>query len=281
VLSAITAFVQATGAESGAAGAASPESGAVQAAAAALNCTSEACVVTHPAFRAHAAEDGLRPETLDAELVSRFKPEGPRGSCALLSNFNLDAVLQQWAVQFPTFYNFPFAMADFDRTGEALATTDIAGVLRGDAPQLLPGGEVVRRPCETFGCAFNTDVSTGKGKHWEALFGDCRGQGPWSVEFFNSAGNPPPPSVTRWMETTAMRLAAFRLQDPSGRGDAPVHTRVLSDVRHQESQTECGLYVLYFIRARLEGRPADEFTGAIIPDGAMRLFRHHVFRPEK
>jgi hypothetical protein len=54
----------------------------------------------------------------------------------------------------------------------------------------------------------------------------------------------------------------------------------VTDVRHQDSQTECGLYILFYIRARLEGRPCAEFARSRIPDAAMAEFRSHVFREE-
>lgn len=257
---------------------------AVRKAARLLGCSTESCVVAHPRFARYAGSSGeggarLAAPALAAELARRFKPPGPRRTTALLSNFDLDAVLQQWAAAHPSFYNFPFCMMDFEgAAGGSLAGVDPPDIVRGGAPQLLGPGRRVSRPCTTFACVLNTDVSTGRGKHWVALFGDCRGRGGWSVEYFNSAGNPPPPPVTRWAEAAAAALSALRSREPAPYGAGPVSTAYLTDVRHQDSRTECGLYALYFIRRRLEGAPAAEFAGARIPDEAMRDFRAHVFR---
>lgn len=276
VVAAIAEFVEETGAGKAETG---PE--AVRSAARALGCSSEACVLAHPDFREFAEEaGGLAGPRLDAELLLRFKPPGPRNSTRLLSNYNLDDVLQQWAIAFPTFFNLPFCMIDFASTGGSLARVDLAGVLEGVEPQALSGGVTVRRPCETFACALNTDVSTGRGKHWVAVFGDCRGRGPWTVEYFNSAGNPPPAAVVRWMEGARARLEGHRRAHPQKYGAGPVASTPVTDVRHQDSQTECGLYILFYIRARLEGRPASDFGGARIPDDAMETFRTHVFRED-
>ena len=113
------------------------------------------------------------------------------------------------------------------------------------------------------------------------VFGDCRGEGEWSVEYFNSAGNPPPPPVTRWLEETASRLMTYRASHPRKYGDGAVVPVPLTDIRHQDSQTECGNYALYYIRRRLEGAPYSEFRETRIPDVAMLAFRKHIFRSGK
>jgi len=261
------------------------EAQAVRRAAQVLGCSSESCVVTHPKFRSFVQAEGAGLENaggahlLDIELDRRFKTEGPRGSTRLLSNFNIDGVLQEWAAVFPEFFNYSFNMIDFEAVGGSLARTDVVGILEGRETQNLGRlGGAVQRPCSTFGCVLNTDVSTGRGKHWVALFGDCRGKGEWTVEYFNSAGNPPPDPVTRWLESSAARLTEYRAAHPRRFGTGAVRPIPLTDVRHQNSMTECGLYALFYIRRRLEGAPLSEFQGSRILDSAMVGFRKHVFR---
>jgi hypothetical protein len=229
----------------------------------------------------HGASQGIDSRQLDTELALRFKTEGPRGSTRLLSNFNIDGVLREWAAATPGFYNYDFNMMDFEITGGSLARTDVAGILEGRAVQDLGrlGGKT-RRPCRAFACVLNTDISTGHGKHWVAVFGDCRGSGEWTVEYFNSAGNPPPPPVTRWLEAAAARLTDLRARNPRVYGAGAVTPTTITSVRHQDSQTECGCYVLYYIRRRLEGAPLSEFRHTRIPDEAMVEFRKHLFRAQ-
>lgn len=256
-----------------------PEAGAVRAAAAVLGCTSESCVVAHPAFRRWAADQGLASgPALDLELETRFKAPGPREGRALLSNFDIDGTLRRWARVFPGFYPCPFAMMDFETNGDALGELDLADVFAGRAPaDLGPGFGVVRRRAGCFGCVLNTDTSAGRGKHWVAVFvdGRARAGAPWTVEYFNSAGNPPPRPAVRWMERARAQLAAARAArgEPGG-----VESVAVTDVDHQESQTECGLYALFYIRRRLEGAPLEFFFEHRVPDAAMTAFRAHVFR---
>jgi hypothetical protein len=249
---------------------ATPAAAMIRAAAAALGCPSESCVLTHPSFRAFARNAGVSNRELDLELELRFKAQGPRDSLALLSNFNLDGTMQRWARVFTEFYPCPFAMMDFDRNGDLFGEVDMCGVLDGRVKMDLgPGFGRIARPSTCFGCIVNTDVSTNKGKHWMAVFVDCRGTtAPWSVEFFNSAGGQPMRPITYWLEKTRARLAERHATEAV----------VVTDLDHQESQTECGLYALYYIRRRLEGTPYAFFREKLVPDAAMTAFRQHVFR---
>jgi hypothetical protein len=263
--------------------AASPEAEAVRAAAAALGCESESGVLIHPVFRQFVVEKRLLPEAaLDLELETRFKAQGPRHGTALLSNFNIDDTLLRWARVFPEYYPCPFAMMDFDRTHEAFATIDLADVLAGRQPlDLGPGFGTVQRPSSCFGCVVNTDNSSGPGRHWVSVFVDARAPPgePWSVEYFNSAGRPPPKQMVVWMERSRARLADYRAGLPGCRGKVcDVLSVPVTDLDHQEGDTECGLYALYYQRRRLEGTPYSFFFKQIVPDSAMIAFRTHVFR---
>jgi hypothetical protein len=248
--------------------------GVIQRLATALECGTESCVLARVA--------PLLPRgAVEQELAANFKPAGPRGTDDLLSNVDIDTVLQTWATnEFPRFYPSPFAMMDFARNpADPLGHTSLADVVRGVAPLTLLGLPAAKRAAETFACVLNTDVSTGPGKHWVALFVDCRG-GPadaWTVEYFNSAGNPPAKEATRWMERTRAELEALRSE--AGHS-APVVVRPITSVDHQYSQTECGVYALFYIRSRLDGSPIEAFTDPAHPicDDSMLRFRAHLFR---
>lgn len=255
----------------------------VVAAAKALNCETEACVVTHPRLVDFIRQEGgpAKAQEMEIKAKRQFKVAGPRDSNALLSNFNTDEVLQRWANEFPKFFNCPFAMMDFDTEPYLFGKIQLSKLAGGSYPQQIfdpEKGEAapVRRPCNTFGCILNTDHSSGKGKHWVAVFVDLRagpGDDPpvWSIEYFNSSGNPPPRVVTRWMEKQAEALRAVA---PAG---VEVKTCVVTKLTHQRGKTECGLYCLYFIRARQEGVPASQFATERVTDSEMLEFRKHVF----
>ncbi|MHB8736931.1 MAG: Ulp1 family isopeptidase, partial [Terriglobales bacterium] len=61
-------------------------------------------------------------------------------------------------------------------------------------------------------------------------------------------------------------------------GSVKVESVPVTSMPHQNLDTECGLYALYYIRRRLEGVPYTFFEKQRIPDEAMTEFRKHVFR---
>jgi hypothetical protein len=141
-----------------------------------LNCKSESCILKRKDFVEFAGINNLR-QILD----EYFKPEGPSTKFGLLSNFNIDNVLEQLGKKFEhrKFLHIPFQMRDFERVGTRLATVDLAEEFKN-------GGY------KTFGVVFNTDWSTGRGLHWFCAFGEHYGDR-IVLEYFNSSGRPPLP----------------------------------------------------------------------------------------
>lgn len=260
-----------------------------------LGCDTEKCVVTDPRIVDFIGKE-VSPAAVNrmhAETYARFKPSGPRNSTELLSNFDIDGVLQRWAGEdkFGAFFNCPFAMMDFEREEYLFDQVHMPEVLFGRVSQkIIPAGTArpttVRRKCDMFACVLNTDVSTGAGKHWVCVTVDMRGEpteaSPWTVEYFNSAGNPPPRAATRWLAKTADSLIDHLSSKLKDSGDARsvsrlIRTVAVTSVTHQKSRTECGLYTLFYIRSRLEGNPISMFTRQRVHDREMTEFRRHVF----
>ncbi len=253
------------------------EAEVVRKAAAVTNCDSESCVVSNPKFVRFAEGRGI---AVRAEKERAFKVAGPRGSTELLSNYHIDETLRRWARSMPDLFTYDFVMMDFDKTGEPFDTLDVGDILDGKRPQKLGSGfaPVSRRPA-MLACVLNTDHSGGDGLHWVAAFVDCRSKGsaPWTVEYFDSAGDPPPKSMVGWMERTRARLDAYRKAHPA-LGGGPVQSVAVTSVGHQQGKTECGLYSLFYIRRRAEGTPYSFFASGAIPDDVMTTFRKSVFR---
>jgi hypothetical protein len=261
----------------------STEAKAVRIAAAVLGCTSESCVISHPQFASFARKKGIS-RRIEQDKALRFKAAGPRNTAALLNNFNIDETLQRWARAFPELFNYPFAMSDFDQTHENLDVIDPADIVEGRIDlDLGPGAGIVRRPAPCIACVLNTDTSRGRGKHWVAIFADTRPRGgaPWTVEYWNSAGRAPFASAARWLEKAKASLAQLRSSDPKKYGNGPVVTVPVTEVDHQLGDVQCGMYALYYIRARLEGKPISFFQGDRITDDVMGEFRKYVFRDSK
>jgi hypothetical protein len=263
-------------------------SAAVRASAAILRVSSESAVLANPRFREFARKVGVPSQLINRELEIRFKTEGPRAPPTWLSNLDLDSKLLEWAhLEFKNFCPIPFAMMDFESTSAPLARFNFAAALDGKMSlpvtvdgQLEPGPSEARRPFCRFACPVNTDTSRGRGKHWVSVYVDCPPApgAKWQVMYFNSGGSPPPRAITAWMEKIRAELTEYRRR--KGTAAADIEVSSLVEVEHQRSNSECGVYTLYFIRRLLEGGSPDEFRNPeyTIPDAAMMAFRRHLYR---
>ena len=253
----------------------------IQKAAKSLQCKSESCILSHPKFRKFAATLGMSEDDIETELKENFKPIGPRDNVDLLSNIDIDSILQQWAKKFNDFYPCPFAMMDFieHRDVFLLDRISLPNILDGKVLINL-GNTFITRKSSCFGCVINTDKSNGVGKHWVSVFVDCRPDDtkPWTVEYFDSVGDPPMKPIIYWMVKTRASLELYRKRINV---DAPVDEILVTEIDHQLSETECGVYSLYYIRRRLEGYSYKFFTTKIIPDEYIQIFRKYLFRATK
>jgi len=216
----------------------------------ATDCQTESCVVDKltPQIGYHKAQE---------ELKERFKPEGPSHSTDLLSNFNIDDVMAQWVKKFNRFYHITFQMIDFAKMRTELATIDFQKHYNNSNK-------------DTFGVILNTDVSTGGGIHWFALFVDFRSN-PITLEYFNSSGEFPYPQVHEWLNDKK-----FELEDKFG---APVKIVIVGDVQYQKDHHSCGPYSLFYIYGRLNGYSPKIFKNTdLVNDRNMLEFRKHLFR---
>ncbi len=96
-----------------------------------------------------------------------------------------------------------------------------------------------------------------------------------SVEFFNSSGNAPAPEWVNWLEKT--RVIMENIADNQHIKNYKVSVIKVTSIRHQKSKSECGLYSLFYIWARLNDVPVEYFTTNPIADQLMFEFRQHLF----
>lgn len=233
-----------------------------------LDCEDERCVLTKLSSK-------IGSDRVKQEIDTSLKINGPT-DVKLLSNINIDSILKQYAVKYHTFYPYNFNMLNYasysynegyiNNTPDSLST-----ILFSD----LYTGEILGKKYNHAACVINSDVYQGGGKHWMALFADARDDHRWTIEFFNSSGNPPAPEFVSWLIKTknAMEL----LHDKLSIKNCSIEIVKVCDIRHQQSRTECGLYSLFYIWARLNKIPFEYFTTNHIPDQLMFEFRAHLF----
>lgn len=234
------------------------------------NCDTEMCVLS-------ALEPELGKQLVSAEISSNFPIKGPTDN-KLLSNINIDKIMEQYTEIFPTFYPYNFNMINYAdyrfRNGYVEHQPDTLATV-----QFRDLYGIGKRCC---GCVINSDTYQGPGIHWMALFADARGD-KWTVEFFNSSGESPKPEWCAWMTKTKSQMEDIADQlraKPSARFKPPTSIEIVkcSDTQHQQSKSECGLYSLFYIYARLRGISHDYFSKNAVPDQLMFEFRQHLFR---
>jgi hypothetical protein len=243
-----------------------------------LGCDTERCVLGK--LSSQIGADRVR-----KEIATVLKLRGPTDT-KLLSNVDIDETLRQWHVGYPAFFPYNFNMLNYasysfrngyiEHTPDTLSTILFSDLYEGTSP--IKGLTGIKFRCA--GCVINSDVYQGAGKHWMALFVDTRAS-QWTVEFFNSSGNAPAPEFVRWMEKTRSGLEQVVDQSNGFTNKASASTSVemlkVTSIRHQQSKTECGLYSLFYIWARLHGVPPSYFMENPVPDQLMFEFRQHLF----
>ena len=198
-------------------------------------------------------------------LKNNFKPIGPYNSTALLDNFNIDETLEQWSKHGVKlfnrkFYHIPFQMIDFAKVHSELSRTRLR--------------DIIDKGYDCFGVVLNTDISSGRGKHWFCLFGDFKHAGtkedPYTLEYFNSSGNPPMDEVKVWMQKAVHDLMR----------DTKKVCEIVKAMnqRVQYSDSECGVWSIMYIKSRLDGHKTDWFYKVKADDDDMIKMRAHFFR---
>jgi hypothetical protein len=217
-----------------------------------MNCTSESCVIKNQEFIQFAKITNI--ENLLDEF---FKPSGPATHFGLLSNFNIDDVLDQLESKFNGFFHIPFQMRDFEKVGTELANVDLAAKFKSGI--------------KTFGVVLNTDYSTGQGIHWYCIFGEKK-NGKIVIEYFNSSGKEPLPETQAWLQKTKHYLQRELKM--------PVEIKYTTGIMFQNDEHSCGVYCLMYIWLRLEGVTSNWFKADTFNDEMMHKARKLLFRHE-
>jgi hypothetical protein len=218
------------------------------------NCDNEICILN-----TGDAKTLIGHENVTKVINSYFKPTGPRDNNKWFSNTDIDSVLSQISKKYTDkhFYHVPFQMIDFEKTGGALAKLNW--------PEKYDAGY------RCFGTVFNTDFSTGGGKHWFAIY--CSFQDvdkEFTLEYFNSSGELPMNQINMWMKRVKHEWQPHFKKS--------INDTVVTRIVNQQDEWNCGSYSLYYIISRLDGVPYSHFKTHAIGDDNMQEFRQYLFR---
>lgn len=104
---------------------------------------------------------------------------------------------------------------------------------------------------------FNLDNSRQPGSHWVTVFFDNIKK---NVEYFDSTGSKPNKNILEFL--------------------SKLHTSVYySTFSHQKGNSACGIYAMYYILERLQGKTKEDVNTIRITDAQMNNYRSRLFRP--
>jgi len=128
--------------------------------------------------------------------------------------------------------------------------------------------ESLRTKYDSTSIVFNTDTSDQYGSHWICMYFDIKNK---IFYFFDSAGNRAPSEVKNLFNR-------FKREAKALDGSKIVFKE--NKIHHQYSNTECGVYCIYFILMMLKDTRHFEttFQQARIPDEQMFELRRKLFK---
>lgn len=166
-----------------------------------------------------------------------FAPDSPpsweKNPNEWLSNYDILNVLEQYEETYPEFEFLGPAPIDFDTV---IHNSCVAEELCN-----FQLGTYTEKGKTKIGIVFNLDKHTGPGTHWVSLFVDMHDH---LIVFFDSNGERAPDEISnlanRIIAQAALQKVELKYYE--------------NHVRHQNSNTECGMYSLFFIITMLVGR---------------------------
>jgi hypothetical protein len=209
----------------------------------------------------------LRQQFIDNKISSdllsySFAPESPQewttNPNEWLSSIDIEKVMRQYE---KTYSNFTFigpSPIDFDKKklfGQCVWTELCNFNLK----------EYIDKGKNKIGIVFNTDPHYKEGSHWIALFIDIKKK---FIYFFDSNGNYVPSRINKFVK---------RVQKQAKFLNIPFKFEENYPRIHQDQDTECGIYVLYFIIKLLQGKDRRYFKNHKILDTDMMKLRKKYF----
>lgn len=182
-----------------------------------------------------------------------FRPDGPQGRFDWLSTIDINQVLYQYEERYPNFKFLGAVPMDF-------MDLDYLPFKKINFKELELEG--IKR----LGVIFNTDKSTGKGKHWISLFIDLDKS---QIYFSDSMGTRPTKEVNEFMQ-----IIEKYLTDEKKKPNLDVK---YNKTQHQKGNSECGVYSINWILRLLKGKTFEHLTKKRLTDNQVNKCRIKYF----
>ena len=200
---------------------------------------------------------------LDNELLNyTFAPKAPvtwkKNPNEWLTSVDIEKVMKQYEKAYKCFEFMGPSPIDYDKKkmyGECVWEELCHFNLK----------ELVKKGKKKIGIIFNTDPHYLEGSHWISLFINLKKK---YIFFFDSNGDPTPKQITKLMKNIVKQAKALGIT-----------LKVIENKKeHQQTDSECGMYSLYFIIQQLKDcHPTDYFLTHTITDKEMEHLRKIYF----
>jgi len=246
-----------------------------------VHCSKEDCWLNQ-------IKDPVMRKKIDRYIFAPDQPyEWKSNPTEWLSNYDIMNVLEQYEISHPEFEFIGPTPIDFDtRVGNKPNRYEMSGASYSSGTRKCVWNELcqfslkqlIGRKKRKIGIVFNLDKHDQSGSHWVSMFIDIPRR---FMFYFDSAGGDMPPEIRVLMDrihgqAKELFRGGFR-EYANGK-----HT-------HQQGNTECGMYSLFFIITMLTGRPSQNgrrmslerilrlFLKERIPDKMMVEYRGEYF----
>jgi hypothetical protein len=201
-----------------------------------------------------------------------------------LTNYDIENVAKQYEAGYPEFKMIGPTMIDFDtRLPEEGGKCVLEDLCRFDLARFI------RAKRTKIGIVFNLDRHDQSGSHWVSAFIDVPNK---FIFFFDSADNPIPPEIWKEKVGKGEKVPLVnRIIEQGKQLSTPIHFKFYNNRghSHQQSNTECGMYSLFFIITMLTAetpftrgklsvkKRIDMFKNKRIPDKTVFGYRKLYF----
>jgi hypothetical protein len=212
----------------------------------------------------NALDDPIKRKKLEK---TKFAPKAPTSwkfnKNEWLTNLDIDAVMRQYEETLHDFKFLGVTPIDFEHKDSFDDTCYSPEICEFDIRD-----HYGKTPYKRFGIVFNTHPHTSSGEHWICMLIDLK-QG--KMFFFDSNGNKEPNEITSFVK---------KIQQQAKSISKTIVFDSNEGVQHQNSNTECGMYCLYFLINVLDRkRKFDHFKNPKIriSDSKIEKFREIYF----
>jgi len=218
----------------------------------------EHCMLDQTTSIPNIEKEALRKEY----LRPRYPKEWLQDEDQWLDNFQIASVMKQYEEAYPWFHFMGALPIDFSAPDPYLADKTKKQCMNPEMCSLNLAAEHARG-IRAIGIIFNLDPHFKGGSHWVALYIDIHNLKKPIVGYSDSYGYEPPKLIARLMKSLTLQAPAIKL--------------AFNARRFQKSESECGMYSMYFIICMIHGIPFKQFCKDAVPDEFMLELRKVLF----